>query len=448
MKLWDKEAVVMARVEREKWPTKVGMILSLIGVAVGLGNVWRFPYMLGKFGGAAFLLVYVLIVAFVGLPGLWVELSLARRARAGPFKAFERLGFPYGRYVGLMLLIIALAAVSYYLVVIGWVLWYLIESITGMLMEADSSTLFNNLIADLRTQILMDVVVIAMCVTICAGGIRRGIEKVSKFLMPLVYAILIILVARSLTLPNAFGGLTYYLAPNWSKLDGMVVLAALGQVFFSLGLGSTWIFIYGSYMTEGESSVEAGTWTAFGDTLAAFLAGLAILPATFSFSISPASGPPMIFITLPEIFKRLSLGQLLSTLFFLGLLIAALLSAVPGFEIFVDALGSLGISRIESLLIMAIIELVLGLPSMVSIDVLLYNDLFWGTTMLPIASLISLITFGWVFRVDEALKALAEKSAIFSNSPKLLKAIYYWVKYILPVFIILVIIHGWYSWFS
>jgi len=438
----------MAMAEREKWSTKVGMILSLIGVAVGLGNVWRFPYMLGKFGGAAFLLVYVLVVAFVGLPGLWVELSLARRARAGPFKAFEKLGFPRGRYVGFMLLIVTLAAVSYYLVVIGWVLWYLIGSVTGTLMRADPSALFSDLTRNLVTQVLMDALVIAACVAIGAGGIRRGIEKVSMFLMPLVYIILVILAVRSLTLPNAFEGLTYYLAPDWSKVSGMTVLAAVGQVFFSLGLGSTWIFIYGSYMAEKESSVEAGAWTAFGDTLASFLAGLAILPATFAFGINPASGPPLVFITLPEIFKRLPLGQLLSTLFFLGLLIAALLSAVPGFEIFVDALSSLGVSRFKSLAVMAVIELALGIPSMASIDILLYNDLFWGTTMLPIASLISIITFGWILRADDALKTLAENSTIFSSKSTLLKVIYYWAKYILPVFVISVILHGWYSWFS
>jgi len=438
----------MTEVYRERWSTKVGMILSLIGVAVGLGNVWRFPYMLGKFGGAAFLLVYVLIVALIGLPGLLVELSLAKRAGAGPFKAFERLGVPYGRYVGLMLLVIALAAVSYYLVVIGWVLWYLIKSITGALVEADPSTLFNNLVTEPHTQVLMDIAVITICVAICAGGVRRGIERVSKFLMPLVYAILVILVIRSLTLPNAFEGLTYYLTPNWSKLDGMVVLAAMGQVFFSLGLGSTWIFIYGSYMSKEGSGVEAGAWTAFGDTLASFLAGLAVLPATFAFGIDPASGPPLIFITLPEVFKKLPLGHLLSTLFFLALLIAAILSAVPGFEIFVDALGSLGVSRVKSLLIMTVIELLLGIPSIISVDILLYNDLFWGTTMLPIASVVSLVTFGWVLSADEALEALSGRATTLSNSPVLLRFTYYWVKYVLPVFVVLVIIHGWYSWFT
>lgn len=433
---------------REGWATKVGMTLSLIGVAVGLGNVWRFPYMLGKFGGAAFLIVYLAIVVFVGLPGLWVELLLSRHVQSGPFKAFEKLGLPGGKYVGVMLVIVALAAVSYYLVVIGWVMWYLIASITGALLEMDSTTVFNGLVGDLRLQLIMDAAVIAICVGICAGGIRGGIERVSKFLMPLVYLILVILAVRSLTLPNAVEGLRYYLMPDWGKLNEMTVLAAMGQVFFSLGLGSTWIFIYGSYMASRSGSVAAGSWTAFGDTAASFLAGLVVLPTAFSFGVDPVSGPPLIFITLPEIFKVLPYGVLLSSMFFICLLIAAILSAVPGFEIFVDALRELGVPRLKALALMAVIELLLGIPSMISIDVLLYNDLFWGTTMLPVASLMSLMTFGWILRKDEALSMMAGDSVMFSKHPTLLMMLYHLIKYVLPIFIVLIILQGWYSWFS
>lgn len=326
--------MVRQSARREIWSSRVGMVLALIGVAVGLGNVWRFPYMLGKFGGAAFLLVYVLLALAVGVPALWAELSLARYVRSGPFKAYVKLGITGGRFIGIFLLLVAVAAVSYYLVVIGWVLWYFIASVFGMYLNTDSATFFGQTLSSFWVQVLMDSLVIGFCVAICLGGVRRGIERASKYLMPLVYAVLLLIMARALTLPNAVEGLYFYLRPEWSLLTPVTLLTATGQVFFSLGLGATWIFMYGSYIDDDRSVVEAGGWTAFGDTLASFIAGLAILPTVYAFGVDPGSGPPLLFITLPEIFKMMPMGVMLASLMFLGLLFAAILSAIPAFEIY------------------------------------------------------------------------------------------------------------------
>ena len=220
--------------------------------------------MLGMFGGAAFLAVYIAMVIMLGLPGLWVELTLARAAGTGPYRAFAKLGVPGGRFFGTLLVVVAVAAVSYYLVVIGWVLWFLIGSLSGAVMLGDPSELFAGVASNTVLQLALDVSVVAMCIGIAAGDVRRGIERVSKFFMPLVYAILAILAARSLTLPSALEGLEFYLRPRQEALTPMTLLAAMGQVFFSLGLGSTWIFVYGSYMEKRGSVVEAGTWTAVG----------------------------------------------------------------------------------------------------------------------------------------------------------------------------------------
>ncbi|MEM2757685.1 MAG: sodium-dependent transporter, partial [Sulfolobales archaeon] len=329
-------------VSREFWSSKLGMILALIGVAVGLGNVWRFPYMLGKFGGAAFLLVYIALVLGVGVPALWAELSLARCVKSGPFKAYVKLGVRGGKSIGIFLLLVAVAAVSYYLVVIGWVLWYFIASVSGMYLGVSAVSFFDSTLSSFWVQALMDSLVIGLCVIICLGGVRKGIERASKYLMPIVYVVLLMILFKAVTLPNAIEGLYFYLRPEWSLLTPITLLAAAGQVFFSLGLGATWIFIYGSYIGDDRSTIEAGGWTAFGDTLASFIAGLAILPTVYAFGIDPNSGPPLLFITLPEIFKVLPMGMLLASLMFLGLLFAATLSAVPAFEIFADALQELG----------------------------------------------------------------------------------------------------------
>ncbi len=436
-------------VGREFWGTKVGMILALIGVAVGLGNVWRFPYMLGKFGGAAFLLVYVLLVMAVGVPALWAELSLARYVRSGPFKAYVKLGISGGKLIGTFLLLVAVAAVSYYLVVIGWVLWYFIASITGMYLGTSSATFFEQTLGNFWVQVLMDSAVIAFCVTVCLGGVRKGIERASKFLMPAVYAVLVVIMIHALTLPRAVDGLYFYLRPDWTSLTPVTLLTAAGQVFFSLGLGATWIFIYGSYISDDKSVVEAGGWTAFGDTLASFIAGLAILPTVYAFGIDPRSGPPLLFITLPEIFKIMPAGILLASLLFLGLLFAATLSAIPAFEIFADALREFGWSRRRSVITLGVMELLLGVPSMLSVDVILYNDLIWSSA-LQVGSLIAIAAFTFALGKEGALRELS-KSSLFGTrivAGRAGELIYYWTKYFVPLIIILILVYGWYSWFT
>ncbi|MEM4465629.1 MAG: sodium-dependent transporter, partial [Ignisphaera sp.] len=269
------------------------------------------------------------------------------------------------------------------------------------------------------------------------------IELASKIMMPIVYVILIGIAIYVLRLPKALDGLAFYLKPVWENVTGFTVLAAMGQVFFSLGLGSTWIFIYGSYMSKTQRTVRSAFYTAIGDTMASFIAGLAILPLVFVFGIDPQSGPPLMFITLPEIFRHLSGGMAISTLFFTALLFAALLSAVPGFEIFVDAMDRFGISRKRAVLIMGLIEVLLGIPSMLSIDILLYNDLFWGSTMLPIASLFSIVAFGWFVNK----KIVLDELGLHRESTPW-KIMYLWAKIAMPILVIMILAYGWITWFS
>ncbi|USG99850.1 sodium-dependent transporter [Thermococcus argininiproducens] len=433
---------------RETWATKTGAILALIGVAVGLGNVWRFPYMLGKFGGAAFLAVYLFLIVTIGIPALWAEFTVARYTKSGPATAFIKAGLPGGKYVGWLLVMVAIMAVSYYLVVIGWVLWYFLGSLGGMYTNVDAGTFFENTLGSMSIQAAMDLIVLVFIGMILLGGIRKGIERASKIFMPFFYLSFIVLILRVFTLPGAMDGLAYYLKPNWSAITPMTILASMGQVFFSLGLGATWIFIYGSHLSDDQDLVSSGVWTAFGDTAAAFLAGLVVLPAVFAFGIDPASGPPLIFITLPEVFKQIPGGLIFAALFFLALFLVAVLSAIPGFEIVIDAFEEkFGWDRKKTTIFMIVIEFILGLPTMYNLNFLLYNDLFWGSTMLPIGSLIAIITFTWILGRSKAFEEL-RKGSKTKFKGTLETVLFYWIKFVLPIFIILTLLWGWYSFFT
>jgi len=266
--------------------------------------------------------------------------------------------------------------------------------------------------------------------------------------MPFFYLSFIVLLLRVFTLPGAMEGLSYYLKPDWSAITPMTILASMGQVFFSLGLGATWIFIYSSHLSDDQDLVSSSIWTAFGDTAAAFLAGLIVLPAVFAFGIDPASGPPLIFITLPEVFKQIPGGLIFAALFFFALLWVALLSAIPGFEIVIDAFEEkFGWERKKTTIFMIVLEFILGLPTMYNLDFLTYNDLFWGSTMLPIGSFIAIITFTWVLGRSKAFEELRKGSKIrFSGTIETL--MFYWIKFVLPIFIILTLLWGWYSFFT
>jgi Na+-dependent transporters of the SNF family len=224
---------------RESWSSEIGLILSLIGVAVGLGNVWRFPYMLGKFGGACFLAIYVVLVLAVGVPGLIVELTISRYAEKGPFEAFAKIGVPGGRVAGYLLLVTAVVAVAYYMVVIGWVLWYLLLSISGVLFNESTTVaeVFGNLTSSPYLQLAMHLAIVVFCMLIVSSGVRRGVELSSKAMMPLVYAVLVGIAIYVTRLPRASEGLEFYLKPDWGSITGFTVLAAMGQVFFLSWIG-------------------------------------------------------------------------------------------------------------------------------------------------------------------------------------------------------------------
>ena len=408
--------------------------MTMTGVAVGLGNVWRFPYMVGKFGGAPFVVVYVLAVLLLGVPALTAEWALGRHTRRGPVGAFERAGLPFGRQAGWFFFFVVAAATAYYTNAVGWVLYHAIGETFGLLgiswnasgiLPPDEGFEARSLLL----QVVWTGLVILACALVLLRGLRSGIERASKLIMPTLLAIVVLLVLRSLTLPGAWRGVHWYLLKfEPGELTGSVVVGALGQAFFSLSLGGTFMLVYGSYLGERESLGENATWTAGGDLIAGLLAGLALMPAVMALGLEPSGGPGLLFRTLPRVFAEIPLGRLFGSLFFLGLFGAAYLSAVAAFEVLVAGItDNTRLKRSQAVWLMCGAVYLLAIPSMINMEIFVPWDLTFGSGMQTLGSLLAVITVAWVMDRSEALGELA------SHRPTLLSiGLYYWLRFAVP----------------
>ncbi len=291
---------------RETFSSRFGLLMTMIGVAVGLGNVWRFPSMVGKFGGAAFVVLYVLIAIVIGVPGLMAEWALGRHTGRGTVGAFEQGGFPGRRIVGWGLFAVVVAATGYYTNVLGWVLYHALGFVLrpfGLELEPASilppASGLN--LKSFGLQLTCTAIVIWLCAIVLLKGLRQGIERASVVIMPLLYVILIAVILRSLTLPGAMAGVDWYILKfSPSDITAGVTVAAMGQAIFSLSLGGTFMVAYGSYLAPETKLGGTAILTAFGDTLAGLLAGLAIFPAVFALGLEPGSGPSLLVRPFPK----------------------------------------------------------------------------------------------------------------------------------------------------
>jgi NSS family neurotransmitter:Na+ symporter len=415
------------------------MLMTFIGVAVGLGNVWRFPYMAAAFGGGAFLLIYIAILLGFGIPALMAELALGRMTRRGPMGAFVRIGMPGGRVAGWTLLITVLMAVSYYTVVVGWVLRYMLASLTGTIGHVEPQAFFDALLGGFGGQLVMTAAIVTLVALVLMLGIKDGVERVSAIGMPLLFVLLLVLIARSLTLPGAGAGLRYYLMPDFSRIDAGVVAAALGQVFFSLSLGGTFLVTYASYLPDDVDLRRSAVTIGLGETLAAVLAGFVVVPAAVALGLEMTSGPPLTFITAPSIFARLPAGPLFASLFFGLLFFAAFLSDVAGFEVLVaGASDELGWSRRAAIVVFCGAVLLLAVVPMLSLDYMLKSDLFWGSTMQPLGSALALVGLGWVVSRGRALAEIDKGS----RGRPVGRLWFLWIRYVVPIGIVIILALG------
>ena len=324
---------------RDSFGSSFGVLVALAGSAVGLGNLWRFPYLVGQNGGAAFILIYLLFVCLLGLPILLSEFIIGRRSQASARAAYKTLA-PGGNwgFAGILAIVCCTLILSFYSVVGGWGVEYLFKAVrfefTG---NAGSplDTMFSSFSQSAWRPLACHTIFLGLTAGIVISGVKNGIEKFSKVMMPLLFLIILGIAIRSLTLPGGSAGVDYLFKPDWSKVTTDTFLAALGQAFFSLSLGSGMVITYGSYVKKDANILSLGTQTALADTVFALIAGCAIMPAVFAFGISPGEGPGLVFITLPYIFGQLPLGGVIAVFFFVALLLAALTSSISVMEVIV-----------------------------------------------------------------------------------------------------------------
>lgn len=324
--------------KRDSFGSRIGALLAMAGSAVGLGNLWRFPYLVGENGGAAFILVYILLCFLICLPIFISEFVVGRRSQKNAFAAFRDLsGGSSWKWVGLFTVIVPLVILSYYSVIGGWSIDYLMKSCTLSFTDVSSQnsfgTMFGDFVSSPWAPLLAHTVFLLVTMLIVMVGIKGGIERFSKFMMPLLFFIVIAIAIYSVTLPGARKGVDYLFNPDFSKIDGKSLVAALGQAFFSLSLGFGTILTYASYVDKKENIMFQSVATAGFDLMFALIAGVAIMPAVFAFGISPQSGPGLVFETLPYVFSQMPAGAIVAILFFLALLVAALTSSISMLEV-------------------------------------------------------------------------------------------------------------------
>ena len=318
---------------RPKFASKFGVIAATVGSAVGLGNIWRYPYEAGANGGGVFVLVNILCVLLIGIPVVCSEFVIGKAGRNNIFGAMQKLaprGGQYWRYVGFCGLTCTLLILAFYSVVAGWTLEYLFQSVTGRLTfvsSVDSHQVFGAFTSGWRC-VFWTVVLMAINTCIALRGVRKGIEKASNVMMPVLFVLLLIMGVNSLLLPGAREGLEFLFRPDWSKATPSMFLSALGQAFFSLSIGMGTLVVYGSYFPDNVKIVKSASIMAVLDTLVAVMAAAIIFPAVFSFGMEPSAGPRLVFEVFPDIFRMMPLGAVWSTMFFLLLLIAALTSTL------------------------------------------------------------------------------------------------------------------------
>lgn len=425
---------------RETFGSGFGSLMALLGVAVGLANVWRFPYMAGTYGGAAFVALYVLFGILLGIPAVMAEWTLGRLTRQGPAGAFEATSIPGGSGIGKMLFFTVFMANSYYALVVGQVLFYVFETFLGGEAGTAPQAFFEknlNGITAANVSVTSATFIGMACVLYL--GVRRGIEAVSKVVVPVVFVLLLVVIARSVTLPGAGEGVRFFLLPDFSRVNPQTALAALGQVFFSLSLGGTFFLLYGSYLPKDANIPRMAIQTAFGDLLAALLGGLAILPAVFAIGVEPAAGPSLLFITLPGVFATMPGGAIVGGVFFGALFLAAFLSAIAAMEVLVDGVGHyFGWSRFKALAVLVVLQLVVALPSMYSSRFLGLNDLVWGSTMQPVGSALTLIALGWFVSRGKTLAEINQGSSI-AIGPFWI----FWIRWVIPAAIVVILVSGW-----
>lgn len=446
---------------RGQWASKLGFIMAAAGCAVGLGNIWRFPYLTGQNGGAAFVLVYIACAVLVAVPMLITEIAFGRLTGKNPVGAVQKMSNNkiWVGLVGVLPLIVTFVVLSYYSTIAGWTVGYIFTSLFNI------KTTFGEFIANPAIVIPLGAFVILATTLIVLGGVSGGIEKATKILMPMLFVLLIVVIIRSVTLPGAGKGIEYYLIPDFSKINSHVVLAALTQAFFSLGVGWGMMITYGSYLPKTQNIVTSSLWVGVMDTSVALLAGFMVFPAVFAFNQSPAEGPTLVFNVLANIFPQMPLGNIAGAFFFLLLFFAAITSTISMLEApaayFMDQKKW---SRKKAAWFVAAAAFLFGIPSALSTGAVEslstwqvnflgvmktgFMDVFdytFGSLFMMLVVLSTCIFTGWFMNINSLVEEIEhgfpefKSGSIFGVAPY--KIWIFAVKFVCPIIIGIVILN-------
>ena len=443
---------------RDSFGSRFGALVAMAGSAVGLGNLWRFPYLVGENGGAAFIIIYILLSFVICLPIFISEFVIGRRSQKNAFAAFRDLsGGSAWRWVGLFTIIVPLVVLSYYSVIGGWSVEYLLKSVsfsfTGEASQSVFHSMFTDFVSSTWAPLIAHTAFLLVTTLIVIVGIKDGIEKFSKVMMPLLFFMVVAIAIYSMTLPGASAGLDYLFNPDFSKITGKAIAAALGQAFFSLSLGFGTIMTYASYVSKKENIMFQSAATAVSDLMFAMIAGMAIMPAVFAFGLNPQSGPGLVFETLPFVFGQMPAGGVVAILFFLALLVAALTSSISMLEVAVAYLvEEKKFSRLWACVVLfavcwvvgAICSLSFGPLSDIKIDggnIFDFFDNLSSNILMTLGSLLTVLFVGWRLKKTDVYDEFTNGGTLSRNA-KLFGVLWFLIRYVCPLAIAAIFISG------
>lgn len=423
---------------RESYATRLGFLLGILGGSIGVGNVWRFSYMVGTNGGSAFFIPYIIALICLGIPAIMMELAYGRHFRSGPVDSHARSGLPFGRKLGILVILMGLLGFSYYLVLVSWTLKYFIAAFTDGFWLAIPESYFNDYVHNGWQRFGFHILTVCICALVATLGIRRGLEPVTKFIMILFFLLIAGLALHSLTLPGVGEAMHFLFYPDLSRITPEIWLLALGQLFYSLGIGGMVLITYGSYMPAEFDIPRTARFIVIGDTVTAILCGIVIFPVIFTIGAEPAAGIGLVFFTLPSVFSQVDGGQILGCLFFTGFLFAALSTGLFVIEYLAEPLiYVVGWSRPRAVLVAAASLWLVGLPWCYNIDWLSKLDIFNQVMARPLWSLLVPIGFLWIYGMHRALEEINRNAAHPVG-----RWWGMWAKYGLPVVIAVIYIGG------
>ncbi len=441
---------------RENWGSRFGFIMATAGFAIGMGNIWRFPYIVGESGGGAFIIVYLILTAIIGVPLLTAEISLGRKAQLTPLEGMKKLSSPksFWNILGWVEVLTTIIILGFYLMIMSWVTIYLKEYITGEAFLYTSETIqshFNDIQRDPYSLIIYCALISLIMAIVAARGLQGGVELVSKIFMPVLLVMFILLAFGSNTFEGSSEGLWWYLTPNFSKITFSVILSALGQIFFSIGIALTAGFVFGSYLDRDSSDIPGSVGiVVFFDTAIAILAGLVIFPALFAFGIEPNSGPGLLFVTMASLFKEIPFGMFLGGLFFFLVFIAAFTSIIGLLEAVIStAMDSFKISRLKSVLLCVSLTFILSVPNVLGfsewshvqvfgMSIFGFFDFLSAKILLPLGGLLISVYVAHIWGFNKFMDETNRGSENLKVTP-------IWgpvMKFLIPIIILVILIYG------